>query len=420
MKQSLRLLSYGIVCLVGLACKPVATYQSQRSSRFETSRMSQEESDASVDRKVEAEKPAPQAEEMKKMEEKAPGTAVPTVEPRFFAYAASGNGQLHVLSFQAKTGFLKIEKTLNLGGKAPSFLAFDPTRGFLYAANEAPGSGGVMAFAVNRTNGDLSPLNEVPSNSDGPTHVGLDKAGKYLFAAHYNTGMLYVYPIQADGRIGNPLTQVAAGANAHQALLMPGASRLLVPCLGAQNLVSYPFQANDGSLGSPQRLAIANGAGPRHVAAHPKQSWVYLVNELNSTVQALSLSANTQELNLIGGQVSSLKSPVNGNKAAEIHVSADGRFVYSSNRGDDSIAQFGIATDGSLSLQNTFKTGGQTPRHFSIDPTGAWVLVANQDSGTITVLGVDANSGNLKPVSQSLSVPGVQFVEVIDLNQIAP
>jgi 6-phosphogluconolactonase len=339
----------------------------------------------------------------------------PPAAARTLAYGVSANGQIVRYSFQSVTGQLQEEKVFALNGKRPSFLAYARQRQVLYVANEAGGNGGVMAFAVQKENGDLTLLNEVPSNGDGPTHVAVDRSGQWLMSAHYNSGEVHIYPLLSDGRIGPQRTRLFAGNNAHQIISTPRGARVLVPCLGSQYVAQYNLNTDGGltAVGTP--LSLASGSGPRHLAFHPKGEWAYLVNELNSTVQALRLDPLTQEISLLGPSVSSLKNPVPNNSGAEVQVSPDGRFVYTSNRGDQSIAQFSIGTDGSLSLVNTYKTGGATPRHFSLDPSGRWILAANQESGTITVLGVQDTTGFVQAARQTVNLPAVQYVEVISL-----
>src|SRR5262249_55093580 len=157
--------------------------------------------------------------------------------------------------------------------------------------------------------------------------------------------------------------------------------------------------AQTGALtaNSTPSFMVPAGSGPRHLALHPNGQWVYLEMENASTVQALSLDGNTGRLSSLQMPQSTLGAPLAGNTGAEVQVHPSGKFVYTSNRGDDSIALFDVGSTGQLTFKSTRKTGGATPRHFSIDPSGRWLLVANQGSGSVTVFAIDTATGALSP-----------------------
>jgi 6-phosphogluconolactonase len=330
-----------------------------------------------------------------------------------------GSGQIGIYKFEVPAGTLQSVKTLPLNGAVTSFMAFHPTSPWVYVVNES-GTGGVMAFSINPETGDLTKLNEVSANGGGPTHVSLDRTGKYVMTANYGTGEINSFAIQSDGRLGPAIASTIAGQNAHQILSAPVGTAVYVPCLGSNYLAQYSLNTLTGQLTAltPPTLNVVTG-GPRHMAFHPSQPWAYVLKELNSTIQAVSLEEGTQQLKLLGTAISTRPNPPGGNNntGAEVQVHPTGSFVYTSNRGDNSLALFTVNADGSLSYKSATPTGGTTPRHFSIVPNGKWILAANQDSGNVTVLELNPETGALAGKGQPTAFGAAQFVEVIDLNR---
>jgi len=305
----------------------------------------------------------------------------------------------------------------------PSFLALHPGGRFLYAVDEtgtaaaAPG-GAVAAFAIEPESGALAPLNLQPSGGASPCHLSFDSAGRYLFVSNYWGGSIAVFPIGPDGALGPASAFVQHGGGATAAgrdsgphahsIRVDAADRFaIVADLGRDELLVYRFDRAKGTLAchEPASAALAPGAGPRHFVFHPDQRHGYVVNELDSTVTMLAYDAGNGRLTAIQ-TVSTLPAGFAGdNAAAEVAISPDGRLLYASNRGHDSLAIFAIADDtrrlGAVSHQPTF---GRTPRHFAIDPTGAYLVAANQDSDSVIVFSIDRASGRLTPVGRPLHV----------------
>jgi 6-phosphogluconolactonase len=239
-----------------------------------------------------------------------------------------------------------------------------------------------------------------------------------------------VLPIGNDGRLGsrtafvqdagssvNPVRQ--AGPHAHFIQVTNDNRFVLAADLGLDQLLVYRFEATTGTLtpGSPSFVKVDPGAGPRHVAFAPSGKYVYLVNEIASTVTVFAYNQGPGTL-LRKQTISTLPERFNGsNTAAEITVDAKGRFLYVSNRGDDSIAVFRIDPDsGSVTPLERVPSGGKTPRHFAIDPTGTWLFAANQDSNDIKLFRIDPDSGRLMEWSQSLTVASPVCVRIVALN----
>ncbi|MGO9274405.1 MAG: lactonase family protein [Terriglobia bacterium] len=338
-------------------------------------------------------------------------------------YTGPKSKGIYAYHFDASTGRLAplgpVAESAN-----PSFLAVDPSRRFLYAVNEVADyqgrkSGGVSAFAIDPHTGALTFLNEVASGGPGPCHVSLDKTGKYVLVANYDGGSVAVFPRLTDGRLGeasafiqhaghsvNPQRQ--EGPHAHCILTSPDNRFALAADLGLDQLLVYRFDPAHGKLApnDPPFAKADPGVGPRHFAFHPSGRFVYLINEIGSSVTAFSYDDRRGALQKLQ-TISTLPKDYKGaNDCAEIAVSGDGRFLYGSNRGHNSIVVFAIETlNGTLTPLEYVSTQGKTPRNFAIDPTAAYLFAANQDSDSIVIFHVDPNTGRLTPTGQVLDAP---------------
>ncbi len=307
----------------------------------------------------------------------------------------------------------------------PSFLAIHPGRRFLYAVNEIENfdgkkSGAVSAFAIDPETGHLTLLNRQPSGGAGPCHLVVDKQGKNVLVANYGSGSVAVLPIQADGRLGPPTSTIQhsgssvnpqrqEGPHAHSINLDAANRHALAADLGLDKVFIYRFDADRGTLSpnDPPFAAVAPGAGPRHFAFHPNGRTAYVINEMGMTVTVFSYDAGTGALKTLQ-TISTLPEGAHGENysTAEVQVSPNGKFLYGSNRGHDSIAIFQIDPHtGLLTYVGNEPTQGKTPRNFGIDPTGTYLLAANQDSNTIVVFRIDPQTGRLTPTGNTAEVP---------------
>lgn len=350
------------------------------------------------------------------------GTYTEKESKGIYAYRLdSTSGQLTALGLAAET-------------TNPSFLAVDPSRRFLYAVNELRKykdqvSGAVTAFALDRQTGKLSQLNEVASRGADPCYIALDKTGKSVLVANYTGGSVVVFPVLKDGRLGEasafvqhagsgPNRERQEGPHAHWIETTTNNHFAIAADLGLDKVMVYRFDPRNGSL-TPNNPAFAKldpGAGPRHIAFHPNGRFVFVVNELHSSITSFSYDASRGELHTLQ-TVSTLPKGFSGsNDTAEIHVHPNGKFLFASNRGHDSIAVFSIdQRKGTLTLLDHFSTQGKTPRNFEIDPSGSRLLVANQGSGNIVVFRIDPGTGRLTSTGQVLSVPSpvcLKFVAI--------
>jgi 6-phosphogluconolactonase len=249
--------------------------------------------------------------------------------------------------------------------------------------------------------------------------VSTDRKGRVAFVANYASGTVAILPIAEDGGLDaapqviqhvgtGPVTDRQESAHAHCVIPHPNNRFVLAADLGADRVLVYRFDEERRSLLHVEQgdAAMKPGAGPRHLAFHPSLPLVFVSNELDSTVAVLRCDAETGALSLVR-TASTLPARWKGaNFPADIHVAPDGRTLYVSNRGHNSVAVFSIAPrTGALTQVQVMPTGGDWPRNFTLDPTGRWLLVANQRSGSVVVFARDAQSGRLAPTSQRMELP---------------
>jgi 6-phosphogluconolactonase len=330
-------------------------------------------------------------------------------------YVGSGDGKIRVFSFDAANATLTPVQTVDSGNN-PSFLAVDPEHKFLYAVDE--GQSQVRSFSIENPSGKLTPVgNPIGSGSNGPAHVSVDRAGKYVMVANYSGGTLSVFPRQTDGSLGASVAtrSFGGGAQTHQIITDPSNKWVLVPNKGKDAVSVFGLNAN-GTLTDVSLAGFTAGDGARHVDVNATSTRAYVVDELGNTVTVMSLEPNTGALASIQ-TVSTLEPTFTGaNTTAEIQITPDGKHVIASNRGDNSLAVFDVnATDGKLTRTTRVATGGNTPRHFSIEQTGQFLFVGNQGSGNVVVMKLDAMSGVPTAVGAPLSVPSPAYVALFYL-----
>jgi 6-phosphogluconolactonase len=346
-------------------------------------------------------------------------------------YTDHGSKGIYAYRFDSATG-----ESTSLGLAAdsaqPSFLVIASSGKFLYAINElsqfnGQPTGAVSAFAIQPKTANLTLLNQVQSRGAGPAHIALDRSGKYALVSNYDSGSIAVFPVLADGRLGEATAFVQhkgssvnkerqEGPHAHAAVFSPDNRFVIVADLGLDQLLVYPFNAAAGNLGSdPQVVRAVPGAGPRHLVFDATGRHLYVINEMQSTVVTYAYdtaNGTLRELQIVSALP---KGFARTSEAAEIEMHSTGKFIFASNRGDDSIAVFAINAkdNGTLTPVEIDSTGGKTPRNFVLDPTGAWLLAANQDSDDIVVFRVDPSTGHLTRSGPELHVPSpvcVRFV----------
>lgn len=328
---------------------------------------------------------------------------------------------IYTAIFDSKTGTLSppvlAAETVN-----PSFLAIDAKRGFVFAVNEISegdgrGNATVSSFRI-QPNGMLKPINSKPSHGGAPCHCNVDATGKFLLIANYVGGNLAVYPIAENGSLGDASCIVnhegtsidrsrQEHPHAHSINLSSDNRFAYAADLGTDKIMIYRFDDKTGKLdpASPDSVSITPGGGPRHFSLHPSGKFAYTNHELTAMVSALSRDPQTGALTTLA-TVSTLPADAQSRKStAECLVHPNGRFLYVSNRGHDSIACYKIdPTTGEPTVVAITHTQGKEPRNFAIDPSGKWLLAANQNSDTVVVFSIDQESGAISPTDNRIEV----------------
>jgi 6-phosphogluconolactonase len=326
---------------------------------------------------------------------------------------------VYLVRMDRRSGELRQVGAVNAGAN-PSFLTIHSNGRVLYAVNELEPTGAVRAFAIDGGTGALTRLNEQPSDGGAPCYVSVDHSGQVVLVANYAGGSVALLPIEAGGALApaHMVQQTGTGPNAerqegpHAHCIVPDPSNrfALAANLGADRVFVYHLDLEARSLRHIEEgdAVMRPGAGPRHIAFHPTLPLVFVANELDSTVATLRFDAERGALSLLEGRSTVPAGWSGTNYPAEIHVAANGRTLYVSNRGHNSIAVFSVAeSTGALALEQVISTAGDWPRNFSLDPSGRWLLVANQRSDSVVVFGRDPENGRLTPTRppQRIALP---------------
>ncbi len=332
-----------------------------------------------------------------------------------------------VAEFDANTGTLSSPK-LTIETRDPSHFTLSADGSRLYLCN-AGTPGGVSAFAVeDRKTGALRLLNYKESKGRGPSYVSVDNTGRYVLDANYGGGYVEVYSLAADGSLDQQTAFVEhTGSSVHpQRQTKPYAHWIrtdptnsfgLVADLGTDHIVVYRFDEKTGKLAAnePPFFKVNGGSGPRHLAFHPNGRWLYGAQELSNEVVAFNWDSGKGTLTQFQAVKTLPADYKEPSSAAEIAVRNDGKFLYVSNRGHDSIATYSIdARTGELTLRQRVPSRGKVPRYFTFDPSGKWLIVSNQEGGSLTVFAVDAKTGELSPKGEP--IPIVKPMGVVFLN----
>jgi 6-phosphogluconolactonase len=340
-------------------------------------------------------------------------------------YTSGTSEGIYVYKFNSQTGDFSYVSKAKAGN--PSFLAISPDEHFVYAVNEdASDKGSVTAFSFDKSNGSLTLLDKQSSGGDHPCYVAVDKTGKWVTVGNYTGGSLSILPVMANGMLGNAATIQHTGsgpdkqrqekAHVHSTNFSPDNNYLFVPDLGMDKVMAYSFNAGSGKL-SPAPVPFMQttpGSGPRHMDFHPSGKFAYLVEEMSGTVSAYTYKNG--KLTFIQ-RISSLPAEYTGPKSgADIHVSPDGGFLYSSNRGEsNTLAIYAIdRKTGRLTLKGHQSTVGKTPRNFNFDPSGNFILAANQNTDNIAILARDKKTGMLKDTGKKIEVSKPVCIKWID------
>lgn len=333
-------------------------------------------------------------------------------------YTGGDSEGIYTYKLNLKTGELTHLATTG-GIENPSFLALHPKGLYLYAVSQIRSNSGSIYAYKREAGGKLTLINKQSSEGAGPAHLLVDHSGRWLLTANYTGGTVALLPINEDGSLG-PATDVKQHTGSsvnpdrqkephpHSIWVSPDNRFVFVPDLGIDKVVIYKLDHKEGKLlpNDPADYQSEPGAGPRHFTFHHSGRYAFVINELSSTITSLSYDQTNGVLSRIE-TVSTLPDTFSGtNTCADIHTTPDGRFVYGSNRGHDSIAAFSFDREtGQLTFVETESTQGVQPRNFAIDPTGKILLAANQRTNNVVTFWIDQKTGELSPTGHSVTVP---------------
>ena len=345
------------------------------------------------------------------MKEKTTGTNSESYRVYVGTYTSGESEGIYIYQLNRQTGELSYLSKF-VGIDDPSFLAIHPAKTFLYSVSEGgKKDGSISAFRINSESGELEFLNKQSSGGRGPAHVNVDGSGRWVLTANYGGGSVAILPIRKDGSLGPP-TDVRKHQGSgidpkrqkephpHSIWVSPDNRFAFVPDLGIDKIMIYKLDLKNGKLltNDPPYFKTAPGAGPRHFTFHPNGRYAFVINELNSTITAMKYDATAGALTKVQ-TIRTVPDEYTGiNYCADIHTSPDGRYVYGSNRGHNSIAVFSFDDQtGTLKLIECESTQGDWPRNFAIDPDGKILLAANQRSDNVVTFFIDQKTGELTP-----------------------
>ncbi|MBV6497844.1 MAG: 6-phosphogluconolactonase [Prosthecobacter sp.] len=349
--------------------------------------------------------------------------AVPVLaaEPLVFvsAFASGEKAGIHVFGFDSENGALKPLKRAT-GVQSPFFIALSPDKRFLYSIDEFGGKDNyVAAFVIEGRAGDLRLLNRQNTQGTASCFVEVDPTGKSVLIANYSSGNVSSFPVKGDGSLGESVSffqhsgssadpERQKGPNAHCFVISPDAKHALACDLGIDKVMIYTLDAASAKLAPNAAQPFAKltpGSGPRHLTFHPNGRLVYVINELANTITAFDWNAAEGTLKEKQTIATLPKDFAGKSYTADLKITPDGRHLYGTNRGHDSLASYRIDDDGTLTLLAIQPSGGKGPQNLLITPDGRWLLCANMPGGNVVVFQIDAKSGGITPKGQPVGVP---------------
>ncbi len=336
-------------------------------------------------------------------------------------YTSGTSNGIYVYNFNTASAESRLVDSVNIAN--PSYLAISSNEKFVYSvseeANARQNGGSIAAFAFNKQNGALTPLNRQSSQGNNPCYVSMHKTGRWVLAGNYSSGSLAALPVLKNGFLDSAVSAIehtGSSVNSdrqnephvHATVFSPDNKYVLVPDLGIDKVMIYAFNKRTGALtpAATPFVMTKPGSGPRHLEFHPNKKLVYLLEELTGSISAYRYFPKNGALELLQN-ISTLPPEFMGYPgSADIHVSPDGRFLYASNRGQsNTIAIFSIdKKTGQLTAIGHQPTLGKAPRNFNFDPSGNWLLVANQDSNEVVIFKIDKATGLLSDSGKRIGV----------------
>jgi 6-phosphogluconolactonase len=331
-----------------------------------------------------------------------------------------------VAELDTESGALSVPK-LVVETRDPAHFTLSADGGHLYLCNTGT-PGGVSAFRVtDRKTGALQFLNYKEAKGRGPSYISVDRSGRYVLDANYGGGYVEVFSLLKDGSLDQQTAFVQHEGSsvhpqrqnkpyAHWFATDPSNQFALAADLGTDHIVVYRFDDKTGKLSpnDPASVKVNGGSGPRHLAFHPNGRWLYGVQELSNEVLAFHWDGRKGALEQFQAVRTLREGFTDPSTAAEIMVRKDGKFLYVSNRGEDTLVVYAIdAKTGELTLKQRTSSRGRVPRFFDFDPSGKWLVVGAQEGGTLSVFAVDTKTGELTPKGEP--VPFVKPMGVVFL-----
>ena len=347
------------------------------------------------------------------------------------AFAGGDDAAIHAFQFDAESGTLKpLHRTTGL--QHPFFIALSPDKRFLYAIDAEKFGGDadekVAAYAIEDRSGSLRRLNEQSSKGTASCYLAVDGTGRTVVVANYSSGSVASLPVDADGSLREAASfmqhtgssidpERQKGPNAHSIVISPDNRFALAADLGIDKILIYKLNAAKGTLSANDAQSFAKmepGSGPRHITFHPDGQHVYVINELANTVTVFDYTAETGRLKQRQTLSTLLEDFTGKSYCADVKVTPDGKFLYGTNRGHDSIAIYRVAKDGTLSLAGIEPSGGKGPQNLLVTPDGKWLLCANMPGNNVVVFRIDADSGSLKATGSPVEMPMPSCIRWMD------
>ncbi|MHB1078502.1 MAG: lactonase family protein [Prosthecobacter sp.] len=345
-------------------------------------------------------------------------------EPVIFisAFASGEKAGIHAFRFDSKTGALQpLHQTTDV--QNPFFLAVSPDQRFLYAINADKFGGAddefVAAYALEGRTGRLKKLNQQSARGTASCYLDVDATGKAVVVANYASGSVVSLPVKEDGLLGEAATFVQhsgsstdperqKGPNAHSIVISPDNRFALAADLGIDKILVYQLDAAKAKLTPNEAQPFAKmqpGSGPRHITFHPNGRHVYVINELANTVTCFDYTPASGTLTE-RQTIATLPDGFSGKSyTADLKITPDGKFLYGTNRGHDSIASYRIADDGTLTLLSIDPSLGKGPQNLLITPDGRWLLCANMPGNSVVVFRIDGTNGKITATGTPVEMP---------------
>ena len=345
------------------------------------------------------------------------------------AFAAGEKGAIHAFELNADTGALKpVAQTTDV--ENPFFMSLSSDQRFLYSIH-AKAFGGdepeeVAAYALDGRSGKLKLINRASAKGSASCYLDVDSTGKAILVANYSSGDVASLPIGADGALGDPISYFKhegsgadpkrqKGPNSHCFVVSPDNRFAFAADLGIDKVMSYRLDAATATLtpNDPAFTKSPPGAGPRHLTFHPNGKFVYVINEIGNTLSVYSYAAESGSLTDLQ-TISTLPADYEGRThTADVKITPDGKFLYGTNRGHDSIAAYRIGEDGKLTLIEITPSLGKGPQNLAIAPGGQQLLCANMPGNNVIVFRIDANSGKLSALGDAVEMPMPSCIMIV-------